>query len=150
MMGEMGTTMAITITESAARHIASNLSKRGKGMGLRLGVRTSGCSGLAYKLEYADEIRPEDSVHSLIAVHTDAGITGYGSVFTNGGLVGAALKVLEPSIFAKPVTWNTPLPCPQGNDSWRWVAERDVDFVFGLGCDFVVGRFRDVLFVEAA
>ena len=57
----MGTTMAITITESAARHIASNLSKRGKGLGLRLGVRTSGCSGLAYKLEYADEVRPEDS-----------------------------------------------------------------------------------------
>jgi iron-sulfur cluster assembly accessory protein len=52
--------MAITITENAARHIASNLSKRGKGVGLRLGVRTSGCSGLAYKLEYADEIRPED------------------------------------------------------------------------------------------
>jgi len=53
--------MAITITESAARHIAKNLSKRGKGIGLRLGVRTSGCSGLAYKLEYADEVRPEDA-----------------------------------------------------------------------------------------
>jgi len=52
--------MAITITETAARHIAKTLSKRGKGVGLRLGVRTSGCSGLAYKLEYADEIRPED------------------------------------------------------------------------------------------
>jgi len=50
--------MAITVTENAARHIAKNLSKRGKGVGLRLGVRTSGCSGLAYKLEYADEIRP--------------------------------------------------------------------------------------------
>ena len=45
---------------------------------------------------WSSEIRPEDSVHSLIAVHTDAGITGYGSVFTNGGLVAAALKVLEP------------------------------------------------------
>jgi len=53
--------MAITVTENAARHIAKNLSKRGKGVGLRLGVRTSGCSGLAYKLEYADEIRPEDA-----------------------------------------------------------------------------------------
>ena len=42
------------------------------------------------------EIRPDDSVHALIAVHTDAGITGYGSMFTNGGLVAAALKVLEP------------------------------------------------------
>jgi L-alanine-DL-glutamate epimerase-like enolase superfamily enzyme len=42
------------------------------------------------------EIRPEDSVHALVAVHTDAGITGYGSVFTNGRLVEAGLKVLEP------------------------------------------------------
>jgi len=45
---------------------------------------------------WANEIRPEDSVHTLIAVHTDAGITGYGSAFTNGGLVEAGLKVLEP------------------------------------------------------
>ena len=45
---------------------------------------------------WSSEIRPEDSVHTLIAVHTDAGITGHGSVFTNGGLVAAALKVLEP------------------------------------------------------
>jgi len=52
--------MAITLTESAAKHIANHLTKRGKGVGLRLGVRTSGCSGLAYKLEYADELHPED------------------------------------------------------------------------------------------
>jgi iron-sulfur cluster assembly protein len=52
--------MAITLTESAARHVAANIARRGKGVGLRLGVRTSGCSGLAYKLEYADEVRPED------------------------------------------------------------------------------------------
>ena len=45
---------------------------------------------------WSHEIRPEDSVHTLVAVHTDAGITGFGSVFTNGGLVEAALKVLEP------------------------------------------------------
>jgi iron-sulfur cluster assembly protein len=50
----------ITLTESAAKHVATSLAKRGKGVGLRLGVRTSGCSGLAYKLEYADEVRPED------------------------------------------------------------------------------------------
>ncbi|MDR0250522.1 MAG: iron-sulfur cluster assembly protein IscA [Burkholderiales bacterium] len=52
--------MAIELTQSAAKHIQTNLTKRGKGIGLRLGVRTSGCSGLAYKLEYADEIQPED------------------------------------------------------------------------------------------
>ena len=52
--------MSITLTETAAKHVAGHLSRRGRGVGLRLGVRTSGCSGLAYKLEYADEIRPED------------------------------------------------------------------------------------------
>ena len=52
--------MTITLTESAAKHVANRLEKRGKGVGLRLGVRTSGCSGLAYKLEFADDFRPED------------------------------------------------------------------------------------------
>ncbi len=53
-------------------------------------------SGESPKGGWSAEIRPEDSVHTLIAVHTDGGITGFGSVFTNGGLVEAALKVLEP------------------------------------------------------
>lgn len=52
--------MAITMTERAAEHVASFLSRRGKGIGLRLGVRTTGCSGMAYKLEYADAVQPED------------------------------------------------------------------------------------------
>jgi iron-sulfur cluster assembly protein len=52
--------MAITLTETAAKHVNHQLSRRGKGVGLRLGVRTSGCSGLAYKLEFADEVKPED------------------------------------------------------------------------------------------
>ena len=47
--------MAITISEAAARHVTRYLSKRGKGLGVRLGVKTTGCSGLAYKLEYVDE-----------------------------------------------------------------------------------------------
>jgi iron-sulfur cluster assembly protein len=55
-----GFNVAITLTETAARHVAAHLAKRGKGVGLRLGVRTSGCSGLAYKLEYADDVRTED------------------------------------------------------------------------------------------
>ena len=50
----------ITLTESAAKHVRSYLAKRGKGVGLRLGVRTSGCSGMAYKLEFADAVNPED------------------------------------------------------------------------------------------
>ena len=54
--------MSITLTESAARHVSRYLSQRGKGVGVRLGVKTSGCSGLAYKLEYADDVAPEDQV----------------------------------------------------------------------------------------
>ena len=54
--------MAVSMTEAAARHVTRYLSKRGKGVGVRLGVKTTGCSGLAYKLEYVDEIAPEDVV----------------------------------------------------------------------------------------
>ncbi|NBS98704.1 MAG: iron-sulfur cluster assembly protein IscA [Betaproteobacteria bacterium] len=46
--------MAVTLSESAARHVTRYLENRGKGIGLRLGVRTTGCSGMAYKLEFAD------------------------------------------------------------------------------------------------
>jgi iron-sulfur cluster assembly protein len=52
--------MAVTMTERAAKHVAGFIEKRGKGVGLRLGVRTTGCSGMAYKLEYADAPQPED------------------------------------------------------------------------------------------
>ncbi|HEX4328852.1 MAG TPA: iron-sulfur cluster assembly protein IscA [Burkholderiales bacterium] len=52
--------MSITLTENAARHVANYLAKRGKGVGLRLGVRTTGCSGMAYKLEFADAVNAED------------------------------------------------------------------------------------------
>ncbi|MEY2804609.1 MAG: hypothetical protein RL657_1945 [Pseudomonadota bacterium] len=51
--------MAITVSEAAARHVTRYLTKRGKGYGVRLGVKTTGCSGLAYKLEYVDEPAPE-------------------------------------------------------------------------------------------
>ena len=54
--------MAVTLTDRAASHVQRYIEKRGKGVGLRLGVRTTGCSGLAYKLEFADEIAPEDQV----------------------------------------------------------------------------------------
>ena len=46
--------MAVTLSDKAAKHVANYLSKRGKGVGLRLGVRTSGCSGMAYKLEFVE------------------------------------------------------------------------------------------------
>src|SRR4029450_8989638 len=50
--------MAVTLTDRAADHVQRYMEKRGKGVGLRLGVRTTGCSGLAYKLELADAILP--------------------------------------------------------------------------------------------
>ena len=52
--------MAVTLTESAATHVKNFIAKRGKGVGLRLGVRTSGCSGMAYKLEFADDANEDD------------------------------------------------------------------------------------------
>lgn len=52
--------MAITLTEKAAKHVLNFIAKRGKGVGLRIGVRTSGCSGMAYKLEFADESASND------------------------------------------------------------------------------------------
>ena len=54
--------MPITLTEKAANHVNRSLQKRGKGCGLRLGVRTTGCSGLAYQLEYVYEAAPADQV----------------------------------------------------------------------------------------
>ena len=53
---------SITITDSAAKHVAAQLEGRGKGLGIRLGVTTSGCSGMAYVLEFVDELSPEDKV----------------------------------------------------------------------------------------
>src|ERR1700675_1836154 len=52
--------MAITLTESAAKQIRTQLAKRGKGLGLRVGVKKVGCSGFAYTFDYADEMRPGD------------------------------------------------------------------------------------------
>ena len=52
--------MAITLTESAAKQIQSQLAKRGKGLGLRVGVKKVGCSGFAYTFDYADEMHAGD------------------------------------------------------------------------------------------
>ena len=63
--------MAISLSESAARHVSNFIAKRGKGFGIRLGVKTSGCSGMAYKLEFVDNTENEDLVfesHSVKVV----------------------------------------------------------------------------------
>jgi len=54
--------MSITLTQSAADRINGFLENRGKGVGLRLGVKTSGCSGMAYVIEFADEVGADDQV----------------------------------------------------------------------------------------
>ncbi|MDR1424038.1 MAG: iron-sulfur cluster assembly protein IscA [Azoarcus sp.] len=54
--------MSVTLTERAAAHVANFLGKRGKGLGIRLGVKTSGCSGMAYKLEFIDAALDDDEV----------------------------------------------------------------------------------------
>ena len=54
--------MAINLTESAASQIRRSLAKRGKGVGLRLGVKEVGCSGLTYTFDYADEVGANDAL----------------------------------------------------------------------------------------
>ncbi len=54
--------MAITLTATAASRVQAFLENRGKGIGLRLGVKTTGCSGMAYVLEFVDELNDEDSI----------------------------------------------------------------------------------------
>jgi len=54
--------MAITMTESAAKHIRSQVEKSGGGVGLRLGVKKSGCSGFAYTMDIAQEVQDSDKV----------------------------------------------------------------------------------------
>ena len=54
--------MAITLTAAAAERVSSFLANRGKGLGVRLGVKTSGCSGMAYVIEFVDETNEDDTI----------------------------------------------------------------------------------------
>lgn len=67
--------MAITLTASAADRVRNFLAARGQGLGLRLGVRKTGCSGFAYVVNYADEIHDDDQVFETegVKVIVDAG-----------------------------------------------------------------------------
>ena len=71
--------MAITLTESAAKQIQSQLAKRGNGVGLRVGVKKVGCSGLAYTFDYADEVRASDQLFEAhnASVVVDAGTLSF-------------------------------------------------------------------------
>ncbi len=54
--------MAISMTESAQAHVKRHLENRGSGFGIRVGVKTTGCSGLSYVLEFVDSPEAEDEV----------------------------------------------------------------------------------------
>ncbi|WP_018692986.1 iron-sulfur cluster assembly protein IscA [Algicola sagamiensis] len=60
--------MAITMTQAAADRVKSFLVNRGKGVGLRVGIKTTGCSGLAYVLEFVDELNEDDEVFDIMDV----------------------------------------------------------------------------------
>lgn len=62
-------TNAITVTEKAAAHIRKQIDKRGKGVGIRLKVKTSGCSGLAYVVEFVDQVADDDLVFESRGEH---------------------------------------------------------------------------------
>ena len=59
----------ITLTEKAASKVKEQLAKRNRGFGIRIGVRTTGCSGLGYILEYVDQVNPEDVVFTWYDVN---------------------------------------------------------------------------------
>ncbi|MBO0613339.1 MAG: iron-sulfur cluster assembly protein IscA [Pseudomonadota bacterium] len=58
----------ITLTESAATRVNKFIANRGKGLGLRLGVKTNGCSGMAYVMEFVDDLQAEDTVFESLGV----------------------------------------------------------------------------------
>ncbi|MBV2182602.1 iron-sulfur cluster assembly protein IscA [Castellaniella sp. MT123] len=71
--------MAITLTQAAAEHIQRHLEKRGKGLGLRLGVKPSGCSGMSYLLEYVDDQGLDDTIFDQFGarLYVDSGSLPY-------------------------------------------------------------------------
>ena len=84
--------MAIQLTQSAAQQIRKSLAKRGKGVGLRLGIKKVGCSGLAYTFDYADEVGSNDVLFEsqdakvVVDKETLAYIDGSTVDFTRDGL----------------------------------------------------------------
>jgi iron-sulfur cluster assembly protein len=60
--------MAVTLSLAAADHVRQFLQNRGNGLGVRVGIKTSGCSGLAYVLEFVDELAEEDEVFDSFGV----------------------------------------------------------------------------------
>lgn len=97
--------MTITVTDSATKQIERQLVKRGSGVGLRLGVKKSGCSGFAYTIDYADSINEDDrvfdqgSVKVVIAVGDLPFLDGIEIDFRREG-ISEAFKFNNPNVQA--------------------------------------------------
>ena len=102
--------MAVTLTPKAATHVQSFLARRGRGVGLRVGVRTSGCSGMAYKLEFVDQPNPDDvqfESHGVKVVEPDgAAIFGREKALPVSSFAaeGACARAAGAVLIAAPVT----------------------------------------------
>ena len=96
--------MAVTLTESAARHISGMLAKRGHGIGLRLGTKKSGCTGFAYVVDYADDLDDGDQVfesHGVKVVVDDQSLTridGMEVDFVKTSLLNEGFEFRNPNI----------------------------------------------------
>jgi iron-sulfur cluster assembly protein len=97
--------MTIQLTESAAKQIKAQLAKRGKGLGLRVGVKKTGCSGWAYTYDYADDVKGSDQVFE--AHDAKLVVDGESLEFLNGSTVDyvreglkQAFKVENPNVDA--------------------------------------------------
>lgn len=95
--------MSISVTENAAQQIQRQLTKRGSGLGLRLGVKKSGCSGYAYVLDYVDEVAANDQIFEnfdvkIIVNHDDLSLlNGIEIDYKKEGL-NAAFKFNNPNV----------------------------------------------------
>jgi len=93
----------IQLTAPAAKRINAQLAKRGSGVGLRLGVKKSGCSGWAYVIDYADSVGPDDQVFetegATVVVNTDQldKLDGITLDFQRDGL-NEAFKFINPNV----------------------------------------------------
>jgi iron-sulfur cluster assembly protein len=96
--------MAVTLTESAARHVAGMLEKRGHGVGLRVGTKKSGCTGFAYDVDYADALGDRDQVfesHGVkVVVDSDSlgRIDGMEIDFVRSSLLNQGFEFRNPNV----------------------------------------------------
>lgn len=96
--------MAIQLTEAAAGRVRSMLDKRGHGLGLRLGTRKSGCSGLAYVVDYADDIGADDKVFEshgvkvVVDAHSLPALNGMEIDYVRGNLLNEGFEFRNPNV----------------------------------------------------